>query len=1013
MPDFSSNVLLTAEVELRVQDRKLRSDLAKAKQEVNRATDAMTKASIAKMKDKARANMRIDKLEKQQALRGVQAQIATNNDQRRAARQLASEKRKMATEESRRNAQHAKQQNAAKARIGRLSSSFRMLGVQVAIAGAIITATFAKMLKEFSVFDTAMRRATAVSDTSLSQYNKMSSMAEKASVDLNLAATNTADAFYFLGSAGLNAEQQMAAFVPVVTLAKAAVIEAGQAAEIMVDTMKGFKISFEETGHVAAVMAKSVISSNMNFLQLGETLSLVAGVANATNNTLEETSAMIQLMANVGIKGTRAGTTLRRSMLNLSAPSEKVSRAFEDMGIAISDQSGKIKPYIQLVGEISDSLHDATEEQKQMAFKTLFGARAIAGQLEIFGAGPAVLRDMVLDLQLVGDTHEEIANKQMMAFSEQVGVMHKKVSNMSRHLTSTFVPALKSMSEWLGKGADKFTKWADEHEAMAGALTGTGIAMGGLLAISGSLITTLASLSLIANAFATVTLGGLILALGAATIAIAALVAGIVFVINKMAIERERIKKLSDEYDTNDKKIKAMTASLKEYKDTLGDLEITPEMQGIQDKMETVKEKIKKANFELSKFTDGLKRIRSVSEKSLMINLKQRGLKAPKEESMTSQFASFGTPGSKVDAKAAMLLLIKDTRKTIKELTDEYKGLRDNKITAEQEALEAKRNADRESLGSTKVWTRETLEEIVGMFNEIRGMPEVFGKASMQLLELEKSKMISDFKKREFIDEKSRAKELAEFEVTVNAWAASKLEKIEIEAAKRSESFHEGYMARLREIKNETKTMGEVGAEAADIMQGAMADMFSGITKDARNWKDVMLNVIRSVENALIDLAAQQLAAKMMGGGAQPSGGGGSTMGVLTSVVGGLMGGGLGTATTGTTGLGSSNTNALAGSTQGSFFKFQHSGGHTGSSGARKPVELKDDEFATVLQSGERVKRRGDGPDGNGGGSQTNVSINITAMDSKSVFQAIKPLKKELTSLVQSASRDNHSIRRS
>ncbi|GAG54751.1 unnamed protein product, partial [marine sediment metagenome] len=47
-------------------------------------------------------------------------------------------------------------------------------------------------------------------------------MAEEQSVRLNMAATKTAEAFYFLGSAGLSVTDQMKAYVPVATLAKAA-----------------------------------------------------------------------------------------------------------------------------------------------------------------------------------------------------------------------------------------------------------------------------------------------------------------------------------------------------------------------------------------------------------------------------------------------------------------------------------------------------------------------------------------------------------------------------------------------------------------------------------------------------------------------------------------------------------------------------------------------------------------------------------------------------------------------
>ncbi|KKN30426.1 hypothetical protein LCGC14_0834050 [marine sediment metagenome] len=988
MANFSSSdVLLSAVVEIRVKEDALRKDLARAKQTVQQTTDAMTKVSISKMKNRSMALMRLNKLDQQQTVRGVQAKIAANRLLGKTVAKSISENKKAATVKIRNDREVARIQREEISRLGRMSSAFRMLGVQVTIAGAIITATFKKMLDQFISFDTAMRRATAVTTFSLQQYTKMSSMAENVSMRLNIAASSTADAFYFLGSAGLNAEQQMKAFIPVVTLAKAAVIDAGQAAEIMVDTMKGFKIPFEETAHVAAVMAKSVISSNMNFLQLGETLSLVAGVARTTNNTLEETNAMIQLMANVGIKGTRAGTTLRRSMLNLSAPSEKIKRLFRGLNIEIEDQTGKIKPYIQLIGEISDALADATEGQKQMAFKTLFGARAIAGQIELFAAGSAELQHMALQLKLVGDTHEEIAKKQLVAFGEEVGKMKQGIANLSRLMASKFVPTLKMMTGWIDKLIKKITKASDKHKILSNTVVGTGLAMGGLLLIAGASLTTLASLALVASGLG-VSFGVLIAVSAGVLAALTAIVAISVFFISRAAEAKAKIEKFNESILKNEKFIIAARKATQEWSKSLGSLGPSEAMIQTQDYISRTIERITEANAMLKQLGILRRTANNIPDKWIVETFRRRGIRTfPKIEPTRRDVGRqrFGT-GLVIDREAALDTLIRIERAQITSSKKTLDILNKHML----DLVENRRKANVGANRLEKVWREETLEDVVNMYSEMRGHDIEYFDFSVALLKKKQQAMLDDFELREFLSEETKKTEIANFKAIQNEHRRQLEEQLLFDKAMRSESFAEGFTERIKQMQRDTRTLGEVGAEAADIFRDGFADALSGMTQDIRNWKDVFVSAIRSIENALINLAAQQVATQIF---ARASGGG-----IISSLGGSLLG---------MIGGSSSAGPGMVAATGPHTF---HSGGLVGSGRGRR--ELQPDEFPAVLQSGERVLRRGERKNNSERNKPVIINVNITAMDSRSVFTALKPLKKEIATLVQSASRDNHTIRR-
>ena len=1094
MAKFSRGAILTAEIEIRIAQAALNKELANLRNQVNKTTDLITERSISKMKDRTAADLRTTKLAQTQSIRLTREKIAANNDNLRQLKfnarvQAEADRAKKIADadvikrlntqiksEERASRERARQENEEANRLARRASALRMLGVQVTILGAIITVTFKKMLDQFTEFDRAMRKATAVTDFTEKQFKEMSDMAERASINLNIAASDTADAFYYLGSAGLNAKEQMQAFNSVVTLAKAATIEAGQAAEIMVNTMKGFKLEFTESAHVAAVMAEAVISSNMNFLQLGETLSLVAGVARTTNNSLEETVAMIQLMANVGIKGTRAGTTLRRSMINLAAPSEKIERLFRDMNVSIEDQSGKIKPYIQLIGEISDALRNASERQRVMAFDTLFGARAIAGQLELFSAGSAVLQRMVLDLKLVGDTHEEIAKKQLAAFGEQIGTMYQSVANLSRHLTSKFAPALSLISGNLKRMIENVTKFIDKNEILASVIVGSGIALGGLLSVAGSGLTVFASLSMVSMG-----LGKSFAQMAAMAAPWAAIIAGLIIAttiyVAIIAKEEARQKSLNGEIGKNREYLDKAREAYEKYHDAMKKLDLTPEQTAIQNKMDTLEKSLITATKKATNFAGALydanRAATMIPDWILEREALQAGLNLSdydKDVYTPSLGAMPGTHKQIRDVEALMkdlhdyqVELMVDLQekiaKTEKEFTDSY-----NKTLKERGDL-------------TTLWKRETINTVVSMIEEIKGEEAAYNKFAKQQLKYKIEDMRTEFQEREWLSEENKALATEEFDHWLKLFEKRKQKEIAYESAKRGDSFKMGFSSQASQMGDEVERLGEIGQKAADIFQQGIADSLGAAVRNAGNLKEAMISVVQSVENALLDMATQIIAKQLMSmmfsgmfdksvdlsiaatnqtsaatmltasAGNVTAGGEMIASSVAMNVAAGQMMAAaiMHGASSGTSALGSivgsagmANFMSPAGP-GGVPLPTGHSGGLVGSLSRSKRVSpfafagaprlhggLASDEMATILQRGEVVLSRNNvaelrdesGRQDKGSTSKSGstgaiaVNISITAMDSKSVLGALAPLKKEITSMVQAAGRNNHTIRR-
>jgi TP901 family phage tail tape measure protein len=445
----------------------------------------------------------------------------------------------------------------------RNATSMRRLGFRAAAVGAAVVAGVGAMVKTYGEFERRMRRATAVSDVSEEQFLEMSRMAEEASVRLNIAATRAADAFYYLGSAGLTATEQMEAFPAVATMSKAAVIEMNFSAEMMVDTIKAYQKSFKETTNITDIFTEAVTSSNMTFSHLGETLALVAAIGRRTNNTIADLTAMIGLMANTGIKGSRAGTSLRRALLNLAAPSNEVRVELAKWGVEVYDAEKKMKPFTQIIGEFGDALKNATEEQKNLAFKTLFGVRAITGQLAIFDLGVEKVQAYVDQLNNAGGASERVAKKQMKAFMEQVGRVGQEIKRLARHIGMSLAPAISNLADDLKPVIDGMTEWVDANEELVTAITATAASMGAMALVGGTLTIGLAGLAIAAGGLG-VTVVGLGTAIAAVTLGIGALVGVVVYVVARIMKMRKEVARLKTELDLKDE-----ISELKAYITTL------------------------------------------------------------------------------------------------------------------------------------------------------------------------------------------------------------------------------------------------------------------------------------------------------------------------------------------------------------------------------------------------------------------------------------------------------------
>ena len=125
--------------------------------------------------------------------------------------------------------------------------------------------------------------------------------------------------------------------------------------------MMGFKLNVEELTDVVDKRALAVTSSNQNISQLGNAMSYAAPVAAAFGINMGAVVAATEVLANSGIKASRAGTTLRRVIVSMFTPTRKGAEAMRVMGIETTKLGEEFEDIEMLDGPIGKVFNSATD----------------------------------------------------------------------------------------------------------------------------------------------------------------------------------------------------------------------------------------------------------------------------------------------------------------------------------------------------------------------------------------------------------------------------------------------------------------------------------------------------------------------------------------------------------------------------------------------------------------------------------------------------------------------------
>jgi phage-related minor tail protein len=236
---------------------------------------------------------------------------------------------------------------------------------------APLTALGAVSFNVFKNFEAEMAKVKAVSGATAQEFKLLSDNAKALGASTQFSAVEVAGLQTEFAKLGFTATEITKVTEATLALAQASGSDLARSAEVAGSTLRAFGLDASQTSRVTDVMALSFSSSALDMEVFAESMKYVAPVAKSAGMSLEQTSAMLAVLANNGIKGSQAGTALRRIISELGSTGgdvEKTIKKLAEQGLNLADAKDEVGRSAQsallILAEGADQINPLTESFK-------------------------------------------------------------------------------------------------------------------------------------------------------------------------------------------------------------------------------------------------------------------------------------------------------------------------------------------------------------------------------------------------------------------------------------------------------------------------------------------------------------------------------------------------------------------------------------------------------------------------------------------------------------------------
>lgn len=365
-------------------------------------------------------------------------------------------------------------------------SAFQAAGDALAAAGLIagikqLGDAYIGTVQAAGEFGATMSNVEALSGASRQEMALLNAQAKELGATTKFTANESGEAMGYMGMAGWNAQQMLAGMPGVLDLAAASGEDLAGVADIVTDSLTGFGMTAADTGRFVDVLATASTKSNTNVSMLGESFKYVAPLCGTLGYEAEDAAVSLGLMANAGIKGSQAGTTLRTAITNMISPTKDQAAEMKRLGISLTDTNGQMLPMLDMVGNLRAAFSGMSEAEQSAAASTIFGKEAMSGMLAIINASEADYQSLAQSIENSAGAAERMANIKLDNLAGDLTLLQSATDGLSLSIGEQFMPQARGVVQigtdiigWINQVIEEhpaLTKTVMATTGMIGALT--------------------------------------------------------------------------------------------------------------------------------------------------------------------------------------------------------------------------------------------------------------------------------------------------------------------------------------------------------------------------------------------------------------------------------------------------------------------------------------------------------------------------------------------------------------
>ena len=289
----------------------------------------------------------------------------------------------MATRPHRNSGQGFTQFGALNAQLQQAVVNFASL-----VSGATL---FGQTIGAFREFEKQLVLTNSVAGGTIQQFRQMEQATRQFALATSVSATEAASALYFLASAGFSVDESLSAMNGVLLLSQATLTDVAFTSDVIASNLRAFGLEAMDATRMSNVFAAAITNSQATMDKLAFSLRQVAPAAAAMGAELEQVTAQLSELYNIGLRGEQAGTQLRNIYVRLARPVGGARDLLRQFNIQTTQANGQLRD----LRDILVDLGNAGLSTPQLA--QIFGVEGVAGGIALIEAAMTGSLDQMQD----------------------------------------------------------------------------------------------------------------------------------------------------------------------------------------------------------------------------------------------------------------------------------------------------------------------------------------------------------------------------------------------------------------------------------------------------------------------------------------------------------------------------------------------------------------------------------------------------------------------------------------